>query len=63
MHTSPLTADIVLENVKEVSAKFAAERAERQRRRELHKSDFDLLAEAGFPLIAVPRTRAGSTRM
>jgi alkylation response protein AidB-like acyl-CoA dehydrogenase len=47
-------AQSVLENIKDVSARFAQERSERQRRRELVKADFDLLSEAGFLLTCVP---------
>ena len=32
----------VLENIREVSQKFALNRNERQRRRELHSEDFDV---------------------
>ena len=42
----------VLENIREVSEKFALNRNERQRRRELHSEDFDLLKNAGFLLCA-----------
>jgi alkylation response protein AidB-like acyl-CoA dehydrogenase len=49
----------VLENIKEISARFAQERSDRQRRRELIKADFDLLTDAGFPLIAVPVEHGG----
>lgn len=49
----------VLENIKEISARFAQERSERQRRRELVKTDFDLLRDAGFLLTAVPVDRGG----
>lgn len=44
----------VLDNIKIVSERFAKDRPERQRRRELKKEDFNLLREAGFPLIAIP---------
>ncbi len=47
-------AQTILENIKEVSARFAQERSERQRRRELAKVDFDLLSDAGFLLTCVP---------
>ena len=44
----------VLENVRELSARFAEQRHERQRRRELVLSDFDQLKDAGFLLTGVP---------
>jgi hypothetical protein len=54
MPTTAKDARIVLENIKQVSARFAHERSERQRRREWVQSDFDLLSEAGFLLTCVP---------
>ncbi len=47
------------ENVKELSARFAQERAERQRRRSLDKADFDALFDAGFHLTGVPPDMGG----
>ncbi len=47
-------AQTILENIKEVSARFAQERSERQQRLELIKADFDLLKDAGFLLTCVP---------
>lgn len=49
----------VLANIKEVSAGFAAQRAERQRRRSLDMADFDLLADAGFHLTGAPPDMGG----
>ena len=49
----------VVQNIGEVSRAFAAERAERQRRRELVRADFDLLADAGFHLTGVPPDMGG----
>ena len=49
----------VVQNISEVSRAFAAERAERQRRRELVRADFDLLADAGFHLTGVPPDMGG----
>ena len=60
MRPNATDADTILENVKEVSQKFARERKERQRRRELHQEDFDLLKEAGFNLMAVPVDQGGA---
>jgi alkylation response protein AidB-like acyl-CoA dehydrogenase len=51
--------DTVLENVRDVSADFAAERKERQRRRSLHPADFDRLRDAGFLLTGVPAAQGG----
>lgn len=44
----------VLANVEPIAARFARERSERQRRRELGRADFDALREAGFLLTGVP---------
>lgn len=49
----------ILENVRELSARFAAERRERQQRRELAAADFAQLREAGFPLTGVPVDQGG----
>jgi alkylation response protein AidB-like acyl-CoA dehydrogenase len=52
-------AQIILKNIEEISADFASERAERQRRRELVKADFDRLREAGFLMVGVPAEFGG----
>lgn len=49
----------ILENVREVSARFAAGRSERQKRRELVADDFAQLREAGFLLAGVPVDQGG----
>ena len=49
----------ILENVREVSARFAAGRRERQQRRELVAADFAQLREAGFSLTGVPVDQGG----
>jgi alkylation response protein AidB-like acyl-CoA dehydrogenase len=49
----------ILDHVREVSARFAAERRERQQRRELLAADFAQLREAGFPLAGVPANHGG----
>ena len=49
----------ILENVREVSARFATERRERQQRRELVAADFAQLREAGFLLTGVPVDQGG----
>jgi alkylation response protein AidB-like acyl-CoA dehydrogenase len=54
-----MDASTILENVREVSARFAAERSERQQRRELVAADFTQLREAGFPLTGVPINQGG----
>ena len=50
---------VVLENVRELSIHFAAERHERQQRRELIAADFAQLREAGVPLAGVPVDHGG----
>lgn len=45
--------------VQALSDEFAADRAVRQRRRELDPADFDRLREIGFPLVAVPEELGG----
>lgn len=52
----------VLGNIREISKTFALNRNERQRRRELHREDFDLLRDAGFLLCAVPEDKGGMYR-
>jgi alkylation response protein AidB-like acyl-CoA dehydrogenase len=54
-----MDARTVLANVREVSARFAAERRERQQRRALVAADFAQLREAGFPLAGVPVDHGG----
>ena len=49
----------VLENIREISKAFALNRNERQRRRELHHEDFDLLRDAGFLFTVVPVDKGG----
>lgn len=49
----------ILSNVSEVAARFAANRAERQRRRHLDRADFDELRDAGFLRTALPAARGG----
>ncbi len=49
----------VVENIKELSAQFASERAERLRRRELAAADFEALVDAGFHLTGVPPDMGG----
>src|SRR5262245_36039410 len=44
----------ILENVRELSARFVAERGERQQRRGLVAADFVQLRDAGFHLAGVP---------
>jgi alkylation response protein AidB-like acyl-CoA dehydrogenase len=54
-----MKAQEVLDRVGEISARFAAERPQRQLRRGLEKEDFDRLAEAGFLLTGVPAEKGG----
>src|SRR3954468_10807121 len=54
MSLPPIDAVTILDNIKGISAQFAQERRERQRRRELVQADFDALRDAGFLLTGVP---------
>ncbi len=45
--------------VREIAQDFASNRHERQRRQDLHREDFDALAEAGFTLLPVPEEHGG----
>jgi alkylation response protein AidB-like acyl-CoA dehydrogenase len=54
-----VNSSAIAENVRSVSAQFAQERHERQRRRELVKSDFDQLKEAGLHLTGVLAEHGG----
>jgi alkylation response protein AidB-like acyl-CoA dehydrogenase len=47
------------ENIRTIVAEFAAERRERQRRRELMPADFARLRDAGFLLTGVPIDQGG----
>jgi|SRR3990172_7427881 len=55
-----MDAHAVFERVREISARFAKERGERQLRRHLAAADFDQLREAGFLLCAVPIDQGGT---
>src|SRR6516164_247191 len=59
MQTQAKHARTVLANIMEISAQFAQERSERQRRRELVRADFDVLKDAGFLLTPVSRDCGG----
>ena len=54
-----MEASEVLANVRDVSAQFASERGERQRRRSLTAADFEQLRDAGFLLTGVPIDQGG----
>jgi alkylation response protein AidB-like acyl-CoA dehydrogenase len=54
-----MDARTMLENVREVSARFATERSERQQRRGLVAADFAQLRKAGFLLAGVPVDQGG----
>jgi alkylation response protein AidB-like acyl-CoA dehydrogenase len=54
-----MDADTVYENIRALSADFAAERRERQQRRELVADDFARLRDAGFLLTGVPVDHGG----
>jgi alkylation response protein AidB-like acyl-CoA dehydrogenase len=49
----------VLDEVAHVAERFAANRRERQRRRELDPSDFEELAKAGYLMTGVPASQGG----
>jgi alkylation response protein AidB-like acyl-CoA dehydrogenase len=57
-----MEAEIVFDNVRDVAAGFATQRVERQTRRHLDRGDFNALASAGFPLVAVPVEEGGLWR-
>ncbi len=52
-------AQMVLNKIAEVADDFAAERSERQLRRELHEEDFDRIRETGFLLTGVRASEGG----
>ena len=52
----------VIAKLKTIAGRWAEERGERQRRRELVKEDFDELCETGYLLCAVPAERGGLWR-
>jgi alkylation response protein AidB-like acyl-CoA dehydrogenase len=54
-----MDANTVYENLRAISADFAAERRERQQRRELVAADFARLHDAGFLLAGVPVDHGG----
>ena len=54
-----MDSDTVYENIRALSDQFAAERGERQQRRELVAADFARLREAGFLLTGVPVGHGG----
>jgi len=54
-----MDAGTVYENIRAISADFAAERRERQQRRELVAADFARLRNAGFLLTGVPLDHGG----
>src|SRR6516164_11837133 len=54
-----MQASEVFANIRDVSAQFAAERRERQQRRELVAADFARLRDAGFLLTGVPVDHGG----
>ena len=54
-----MEASHVLDGVRELSESFAADRHDRQRRRELDPQDFAKLASAGYLLTGVPVESGG----
>ena len=59
MQATAKRVEEVVENIKELSARFAQERGERHRRRALEKDDFDALFDAGFHLAGAPPEMGG----
>ena len=59
MQATAKRVEEVVENIKELSARFAQERGERHRRRALEKDDFDALFDAGFHLTGAPPEMGG----
>ena len=59
MQATAKRVEEVVENVRELSARFALERPKRQRRRGLERSDFDALTDAGFHLTGAPPDMGG----
>ncbi len=59
MQATAKRVEEVVENIKELSSRFAAERSERQERRSLERADFDALTEAGFHLTGAPPEMGG----
>ena len=59
MQATAKRVEEVVENIKELSAQFAQQRAERHRRRALDKADFDALTDAGFHLTGAPPEMGG----
>ena len=49
----------VIERLKTIAGRWAEDRKERQRRRELVKDDFDELRDAGYLLCVVPAEQGG----
>ena len=54
-----MKADEVINNVREIADEFAADRTERQQRRNLDPADFDRLRDAGLLLTGVPTSDGG----
>ena len=59
MQATAKRVEEVVENVKELSARFALERSQRQQRRALERADFDALTDAGFNLTGAPPEMGG----
>jgi alkylation response protein AidB-like acyl-CoA dehydrogenase len=53
------TVESVLEAVRGLAERFASERRERQRRRELDPADFQAIRDTGFPLLSLPVEHGG----
>src|SRR5688572_29474745 len=57
-----MNAADVLDEVRSIAERFAADRHERQRRRELDPADFEQLSKAGFLMTGVPEASGGLFR-
>lgn len=57
-----ITADSLTANIQRLAETWAPQRAERQRRRNLDRADFDALRDAGYLLCAVPSDLGGLWR-
>lgn len=55
-----MNAPAIVENIRVLSAQFASERRDRQRRRALARADFDALRDAGFLQTGIPASEGGA---
>ena len=59
MDIRTLDALTIVDNIAELAEEFAAERRERQQRRELVRADFDRIRDTDFLLTGVPASEGG----